>query len=683
MIMRRSVNSTEEPGGPAGDADAPGEATAVVPEPGSTDGAETAEAATPTGEPDPDATAVRPEVGPPAEAGAVEPDAAATAVLTPDGQDEFPTDGGSTTPPKKKRRGRRILLGVGIAVLVLAGVYVAAAFYLGDRVPQGTTVAGVDISGMTSDEAVETLNTQLADVVAAPIPVEMGEAATTIEPAAAGLELDAEATVDAITGFTLDPSVVFGHMFGMGALDPVVVVDDAALTEAVTTAATELDLAPVDGAIEFADGEAEVVTEPEDGLSVDVPPATELLATEWLTGERPFQLPSQTTEPTIGDDAVDAAMSDIAEPLLSAPVTVELNDDETSLEPEQLAAAATIEPDGSELVLVMDGDRLAKVVSKAVPSVGQTPQDAKIVLKNGKPTIIPAVTGTGLQPDQLADVVSVAAVATDEADRVAVAELEETQPEFSTQDAKDLRVSEIVSEFSTPFPYDPPRTANLVNGAANISGTLILPGEEFSLIEALGPITAANGYGISHVVDGGFVTNAMGGGLSQISTTTFNAAFEAGMEDITHKPHSRWFDRYPAGRESTLFAPSLDMVWGNNTPYGVMVQAWVDADASRVYVRLWSTEYWDVDIVSGEKYSFTEPKTVYNESDTCEPESGGASGFSIDVSRTVSRDGEVSEYSRDYSWTYAPWNKVVCGSPPSEDEEADKDKDEESSSGEG
>jgi hypothetical protein len=70
----------------------------------------------------------------------------------------------------------------------------------------------------------------------------------------------------------------------------------------------------------------------------------------------------------------------------------------------------------------------------------------------------------------------------------------------------------------------------------------------------------------------------MGGGLSQLSTTTFNAAYEAGMEDVEHRPHSEWFSRYPAGREATIYTGVLDMRWKNTAPTGVLVQAWVAVD---------------------------------------------------------------------------------------------------------
>lgn len=626
----------------------------------------------------------------PAESAEPEPPEASTAAL-PESETETAERAAVTPevaiepeeqPVKRRRRGRRVLIGVGAALVLLGGGYAAAAWYLGDKVPQGTSVAGVDLSGMTAEAAEAELRTQLADLVVEPIPIEMGTVSTTLDPTTAGLVLDVPGTISSFTGFTWDPSVVMGHLFGLGAREPVVVVDEGALTTALEGAASDLDLAPVEAAMDLHDGEVTVTTEPADGLSLEVAEARDLVADEWLTGQRPFELPSTVTTPTLGEDAVEAAMDDIATPLLSGPVTVQLTEDEsTELSVEQLTDAATLQADGSRFALVLDGEQLAEVVTEAVPSIGETAKDAQIVLEDGEPTIVPAVIGTGLAPEQLAGVVADAALSTD--DRVAAAELAETEPEFSTADAEELGVVEVVGEYATPYPYDPTRTQNLVNGAANISGTLVKPGEEFSLIEALGPITTANGYVSSGVVENGFATQALGGGLSQISTTTFNAAFEAGMEDIEHKPHSRWFQRYPPGREATIYAPSLDMRWGNNTPYGVLVQAWVSSSDGNVHVRLWSTDYWDVDISSSEQYGFTSPQTVYNNDPECVPESGGASGFTIDVNRTIARDGSVNEdYSRGYSWTYSPWNNVVCGERPSPDDDED-DADEGESSDEG
>src|SRR5699024_7073187 len=143
-----------------------------------------------------------------------------------------------------------------------------------------------------------------------------------------------------------------------------------------------------------------------------------------------------------------------------------------------------------------------------------------------------------------------------------------------------------------------------------INGTIVEPGENFSLLGVLAPITTARGYVSSGVVEDGFATSALGGGLSQLSTQMYNAGLYAGMDDVEHKPHSRWFDRYPRGHEATLWAPRGDMVWHNNTDYGVYVQMWLAGQ--RVHTRLWSTEVWDVNVSTSQAYNITQPRTVYN-----------------------------------------------------------------------
>ena len=136
--------------------------------------------------------------------------------------------------------------------------------------------------------------------------------------------------------------------------------------------------------------------------------------------------------------------------------------------------------------------------------------------------------------------------ATADKKRTATVEMTETEAEFTTADAKKLGIKEPIVTFSTPYPAsDKVRTKNLYAGSARVNGDIIKPGERFSLLEALGPITVANGYFSSGVVESGFSTEAVGGGLSQISTQMYNVGFLAGYDDITHKPHSRWFERYP------------------------------------------------------------------------------------------------------------------------------------------
>ena len=579
-----------------------------------------------------------------------------------DPNDDQPTDEDHVTP-KKRRRGARAVIWAAAVLVVLAGAYVAGAWFLGDRVPGETSVAGVDLSGLPVDEAERVLADGLADQTSEPIEVSFADSTTEIDPAEAGLSLDVEGTIASFTGFTLDPNVVLGHLFGLGDQPPVTAVDEDKLDSTLAALGEQLAIAPTEGAIEFADGEPKI-TEPEDGTDLDVPAASELLSQEWITGERPLALPTTALPPEIDQEQIDAAMTEQVEPMMSGPVTVKVNDTEAELSPRELVSAATMEVDGGQLALTMDGDRLADLVTDKVDSIGETPRDAQIVLRDGEPHIIPAVTGTGLDPDELAQAVHDAALAAD--DRTASVDLAQTEPDFSTQDAEDLGITEVIGSYETPYPYNPTRTLNLKAGTAHINGTLVMPGDQFSLLDALRPISTANGYHSSGVVENGFESNAVGGGLSQVSTTTFNAAFEAGLEDITHQPHSRWFSRYPEGREATLWDPTVDMIFENNTGYGVLIQAYVTS--SHVVVKMWGTDVFDVSITTGERYNYTSPRTIYNTASQCIPESGGQSGFSVQVTRTVKKGDEVVEQ-RTYTHTYSPWNRVVCGSPPSDDDD--------------
>ena len=103
-----------------------------------------------------------------------------------------------------------------------------------------------------------------------------------------------------------------------------------------------------------------------------------------------------------------------------------------------------------------------------------------------------------------------------------------------------------------------PSTATPTSGRAAelVNGTLLKPGEEFSLNEVVGERTAENGFTKGFIISDGVFKEDLGGGVSQVATTTFNAMFFAGLEDVEHKPHSFYIDRYPVGREATVAWPT-------------------------------------------------------------------------------------------------------------------------------
>lgn len=552
-----------------------------------------------------------------------------------------------------RRRWPRVVLTTLAVVVVLGGAYVGASWALADRVPRGTTVAGVEIGGQDVATAVATLETGLRDVVGEPIPVVAGKNRTTVAPADAGLTFDATATVHALTGFDLQPARLWHHVFGLADQPAVTAVDEAKLAASIDTVAGALVTEPVDGAIVFADG-APHATAAADGAAVDTDGAAEVLRTAWLTDSRPLELPTRVVGPDITQEETDRALTTVAEPLARAPISVAVAAQTVELSPAVVTSLASFTAKDSDLVLVLDGPGLVEEVVKRTTNLLTASADATFAFVDGAPVIVPGTAGTTIDPAALADAVAAAGVGDDRTARV---EVVPSNPAQSTEKLQALGINELVAEFSTPLTNEPLRTENLRVGAAKITGRLVLPGETFSLTEALGPITAAAGFNEAWVIVNGEHVKGVGGGLSQMSTTTFNAAYLAGFEDVEHTPHSEWFTRYPEGREATLYTGSIDMKFKNTAPSGALIQSWVEG--GRLHVAIWGTRYWTVESTTSGRSHVVAPTTVHSTSPTCTPQRAGNPGFSVTVTRRLLLNGEVKETTKRTT-RYKPQNAIIC-----------------------
>ena len=171
---------------------------------------------------------------------------------------------------------------------------------------------------------------------------------------------------------------------------------------------------------------------------------------------------------------------------------------------------------------------------------------------------------------------------------------------------------------------------NIGRASELINGTLVLPGETFSLNETVGERTAENGFVKGFIIGGGQFREDFGGGVSQVATTTFNAVFFAGLEDVEHKPHSFYISRYPAGREATVAWPTVDLKFRNDAETGVLMQ--YIHTPGEITVRFWGTKAYDeIRSVSSERYT-TRPDDEIEDSEEC-VDQAPVSGFDITVTR--------------------------------------------------
>ncbi|WP_313813963.1 VanW family protein [Glutamicibacter sp.] len=560
------------------------------------------------------------------------------------------------TPEKQKpKRSAKPWIITGSCVVAVAAVYFGGAAYVSSQVPSNASIAGVNIGSMNQDAARQALQDQVVPLSQKPIEVVVNGKSYELDPTVAGLTLSVDQTVADLTGYEINPVKLYEKVTGDASATAAIDVDQDKLNAALADLAKKADNKVKEGSITFKDGRA-TLTEPVDGVSLDVDGAAKTIANEWQIAGPAVELPAQVSKPEVSEETLQAFYDGEVAALLKKGVTLVSGDKTASISPSSIAAAATYAVKDGAPSVSLDDEKLYKAATKN-SDLSSTAKDAKIVLKNGKPVIEDSVKGVSLETKDLGAKVLTASQSDDRKAEVTMAE---SEADFSTEDAKKLGIKEEIVDFSTPYPAsDTVRTKNLRAGAERVNGIIVKPGERFSLLQALGPITTANGYYSSGVVENGFSAEAVGGGLSQISTQMYNVGFLAGYDDITHKPHSRWFDRYPAGREATLWEGQVDMIWENNTPYGVMIQAWVSDDA--VHTRLWSTKYWKVSQDTSGKYNQTDPTTVHNKAKQCISESGGKKGFTIDVTRyreTV--DGSKKLPAETKTWTYSPWNKIVC-----------------------
>jgi vancomycin resistance protein YoaR len=174
------------------------------------------------------------------------------------------------------------------------------------------------------------------------------------------------------------------------------------------------------------------------------------------------------------------------------------------------------------------------------------------------------------------------------------------------------------------------------------------------------------------MVADGLLVDSVGGGVSQLATTLFNAAFFSGFELNEHTAHQLYFDRYPVGREATISWPSPDLRVTNNWKAAALVR--VFNGSSGVTVAIYSTSFdRKVETETSERFDLTEPKERRVTAEWVDEgqevlKSEGSQGFSVRVTRKVFEGSRLKEED-DFTTNYLAPPKVILvpeGTPGAE-----------------
>ncbi len=371
----------------------------------------------------------------------------------------------------------------------------------------------------------------------------------------------------------------------------------------------------------------------------------------------PIEVAVGPQPPPVSEEAA-AVARELALRVVNRPVEVALQGRGVAIEPAVLRSALRFTPDPPELRVTLDPGTLYRRIASAYSTREQPARDADWKTTVAAARLVPSRVGRRL------DMEAIAASIVDNPEASSVrARFEVSQPRFTTDEAQALRITELVSEFSTPYNCCEPRVSNIQRAAERLDGMIIRPGWAFSLNDALGPRTAESGYVEAPEILGGKLEEGLGGGVSQVSTTLYNAAFFAGMEILDHTPHQFWISRYPEGREATLSYGDIDLVFRNDWEAGVLIDAFAGDNA--ITIRLYSADLGRrVETETGERTDYEEPEIQETVNPELEPGSrvveqySGGPGFTVSYTRKVWAGDELKR-DESYTWHYSAQDAFV------------------------
>ena len=155
---------------------------------------------------------------------------------------------------------------------------------------------------------------------------------------------------------------------------------------------------------------------------------------------------------------------------------------------------------------------------------------------------------------------------------------------------KKLGIKELVMSGETDFRRSPSnRITNIKVGLSKFNGHIIPPETEFSFGKVLGPVDASTGYLPELVIKGDKTLPEYGGGLCQVSTTSYRGALTGGIPILDRRNHSYAVSYYtPYGLDATVYPPSVDMTFFNDTPASLLVQSFTDGH--KAYYNYYGTK---------------------------------------------------------------------------------------------
>jgi len=490
----------------------------------------------------------------------------------------------------RRRRQRRIavrraVLAVGLVALVL---FVALTLLAGSptRLPEGTTIGGLEVGGMSLTQARSTLEERSARVAHQPVEFVAGGRTFSLTASQLGVRPDwvgaVRAAADAGDGLAPVRGLkrVQARLFGTD-VEPRVDVYPSAVRYTVARIAAAVDRPAVDASLERR-GLAFVTSASRPGARLDRAPAAAAIVGALASLERtgPVRLPVVRTEPKVAEQQLGEAAA-AARTAVSAPVTLTVGPTRFRLPRWRIAQLLDL-PSGGATHVTVGGPAAQAWLSSVKRSVNRPPSDATFRVVSGGIEVVPGRPGRTLDVSSARAAIEKAMLSP--TGRSATVATTTSQPSRTTADAEAMGITGVVGSYTTTYGGTPGRLHNVQLVADLIDGALVAPGKQFSFNRTTGERNEAKGFEEAPVIINGELESGIGGGVCQVSTTLFNAAFEAGLSIDKRTNHALYISHYPLGRDATVNYPDIDLVFTNDTDKWLLIRTFVGAGSLTVNI---------------------------------------------------------------------------------------------------
>lgn len=589
----------------------------------------------------------------------------------------------------------------GVALFVAALLTWTLGYQLiyAGRIFPGVSVAGVDLSGLTRDEAAVNLSQKLSYPINGKILFRNGEKVWVASPAQLGMVFDPSSS--AATAYGLGRrGGLFGalsgqvHARGAGVnVPPVIIFDQRVAYQYLSQIGAQVDQ-PVAEASLHLEGTNVVAVPGQVGRELKIDATLIYLGAQLQTftdGE--VQLVVQEVQPKILDVS---AQAEAARQLLSQPLTLVIPNATTGepgpyiYDTQVLASLLGVEGfqngDQAGVHVVLNQTGLRDLLAPVKAQVDRTPSEARFIFNDDTRQL------ELLQDSKVGREMSMDATIASINDSLLRGEhtvnivINEAQPKVAgTATAQELGITQLLyAETSYFYGSSAERIQNIEAASAQFHGVLVAPGETFSMGGAMGDVSLENGFAEALIIYGGRTIKGVGGGVCQVSTTLFRAVFNAGFpvnERYSHayrvsyyeKTASGSIDSRLAGLDATVYFPLVDFKFTNDSPYWLLMETYV-TNGSLTW-KLYSTSdgrsvTWDttgpVNIVPAPSPKFEQ--NVELGKNEMKQVDYAANGADVTVTRTVSNNGTV--YFQDTFVThYEPWQAICEFGPDSRNPE--------------